>query len=175
MIQTHPQGLPAHIDEDSRVLILGTLPGAKSLQSGRYYADPTNRFWSLLFAACGEAFENTDEAKDALLRKYHIALWDVLASTVREGSSDRALQDEIPNDLPRLLKAHPNIRLLIFHSGDALRYVKRFFKNTSVPYICVSSPSGQNRKCTEEKVHEWRAALSAALPELQSAEKLQRR
>ncbi len=100
------------------------------------------------------------------------ALWDILDSAVRETSSDKDLMDEKPNDLPHLLEDYPSIKLLLFHSNSAYKYFKRFFKNTAVPYICISSPSGQNRKGTEEKATEWRTALSCAIPKLQGKSRL---
>lgn len=170
--QERIKGLPALIDQTSVVLILGTLPGQMSLITGTYYADPSNKFWDILFMACGEKIEKTDAAKEWLLKKYHIALWDVLDSAVRESSSDKDLMDERPNDLPRYLEEYPNIKLLLFHSNGAYKYFKRFFKNTAIPYICVSSPSGQNRKGLEEKAMEWRAALSCVIPQLRDGSRL---
>ena len=70
------------------------------------------------------------------------------------------------------LEDYPSIKLLLFHSNSAYKYFKRFFKNTAVPYICISSPSGQNRKGTEEKATEWRTALSCAIPKLQGKSRL---
>lgn len=165
-------GLPAHIDPNSVVLILGTLPGRMSLALGKYYADPSNKFWDILFMACGEKVDKSDEAKENLLKKYHVALWDVLDSAIRDTSSDKDLMDEKPNDLPQCLTDYPNIKLLLFHSKDAYKYFKRFFKNTAIPYICISSPSGQNRKSIEEKSKEWKAALSCAIPQLQENRRL---
>lgn len=165
-------GLPARIGKSSVVLILGTLPGQSSLSLKKYYADPSNCFWNLLFLACGEKIEQSETAKETLLSKYHIAPWDILESAVRDTSSDRDLISERPNDLPLCLAEYTNIKLLIFHSKDAYKYFKRFFKNSAVPYICVSSPSSQNRKSTEEKVIEWRAALSCVIPQLQDVPKL---
>lgn len=166
------KGLPANIGPHSVVLILGTLPGRMSLTLGKYYADPSNKFWDILFMACGEAIDKSDSAKEILLKKYNIALWDILASAVRESSSDKDLMDERPNDLPQFLAEHPNIKLLLFHSKDTYKYFKHFFKNTTIPYICVSSPSGQNRKRAEEKAKEWKAALSCAIPQLQGEPRL---
>ena len=101
-LQERIQGLPPTIDKHSAVLILGTLPGQMSFTDGTYYADPSNKFWDILFIACGEEIDKSDQAKEALLKKYNIALWDILDSAVRETSSDRDLMDEGPNDLPRL-------------------------------------------------------------------------
>ena len=87
--QKRIHGLPAYIDQSSVVLILGTLPGRASLASCKYYADPSNKFWDMLFMACGEKMDKSDEAKELLLYKYHIALWDILDSAVRDTSSDK--------------------------------------------------------------------------------------
>ena len=144
-------GLPAKIEHDSVVLILGTLPGKRSLMTRTYYADPSNKFWDILFMACGEKIEKSDTARELLLKKYHIALWDILHSAVRDTSSDKDLLDEEPNDLPQYLAEYPQIKLLLFHSNDSYRYFKRFFKNTAVPYIVYPHQVGKTGKAHWKK------------------------
>lgn len=41
------------IDFQSRVLILGTLPGTLSLKRHEYYADPKNQFWDIIYSVYG--------------------------------------------------------------------------------------------------------------------------
>ena len=41
------------IDRRSRLLILGSLPGAVSLKKNEYYANRLNRFWEILFSVMG--------------------------------------------------------------------------------------------------------------------------
>ena len=36
------------INKDTRVLILGSLPGTKSIELGQYYGHPRNRIWKIL-------------------------------------------------------------------------------------------------------------------------------
>lgn len=120
------KGLSASVDQNSAVLILGTLPGRVSLTYGKYYADPSNKFWDILFIACGEKIDKTDQGKKQLLEKYHIALWDILYSAVRKTSNDKDISDETPNDLPLLLSQYPNIKLLVFHSNDAYKYFNAY-------------------------------------------------
>ena len=142
-------GLPAKIEHDSVVLILGTLPGKRSLMTGTYYADPSNKFWDILFMACGEKIEKSDTAKEILLKKYHIALWDILHSAVRDTSSDKDLLDEKPNDLPQFLAEYPQIKLLLFHSNDSYRYFKRFFKKYRCSlYLCILTKWAKQEKHT---------------------------
>ena len=40
--------LPPVFDENSKVLILGSLPSVKSRKVGFYYMHPQNRFWRVL-------------------------------------------------------------------------------------------------------------------------------
>ena len=184
--QTHERicGFKPVIRQNSVVLVLGTLPGQKSLKQMGYYSDPRNNFWRILFQACGESFDKSNEAKTALLEKYGIALWDVLESgirknsnndTPRETSDDKGIGAEIANDLPGLLVKYPNIKLILFHSNDAYKYFQKHFKNTTIPYIRVASPSGQNRKNIEEKALEWKAALSCVIPQIQTSHRLERK
>ena len=43
-------GLPPLISSHTRVLILGSFPGAASLASQQYYGHPQNQFWKILQA-----------------------------------------------------------------------------------------------------------------------------
>ena len=38
---------------DSRILVLGSLPGDRSLAAQRYYAHPQNQFWQLMSPVVG--------------------------------------------------------------------------------------------------------------------------
>lgn len=115
------KGLSASVDQNSAVLILGTLPGRMSLTYGKYYADPSNKFWDILFIACGEKIDKTDQGKKQLLEKYHIALWDILYSAVRKTSNDKDISDETPNNLPLFLSQYPNIKLATVYKGNIIK------------------------------------------------------
>ena len=40
-------------DNNSKILILGSLPSVKSREQGFYYGHPRNRFWKVLAAVTG--------------------------------------------------------------------------------------------------------------------------
>ena len=78
-------GLSPSIDKDCRALILGSMPGVKSLEEQQYYAHPQNRFWPMMADLLGEELPSAYEEKLAMLLRHHIALWDAIGSCARAG------------------------------------------------------------------------------------------
>ncbi len=85
-------GFPAIARADARILILGSLPGERSLHANQYYAHPRNAFWKIM-AEIANAQGSYSERCNALMDA-RIALWDVLASSVRPGSMDANIQSK---------------------------------------------------------------------------------
>ena len=73
---------------ESKVLILGTMPGIASLKLNQYYGHTRNNFWKLLFEIFNEPFSTDYEIRKKMLLKNNVALWDVIKVCVREGSLD---------------------------------------------------------------------------------------
>ena len=108
------------------LLLLGSLPGDASLAAGRYYAHPQNQFWRLLGAVLECDLESLAyEARLARLLDRRVGLWDVVGSASRQGSSDAAIRDLQPNDLPGLVAGLPELRALAFNGGTAFRHGSR--------------------------------------------------
>ena len=55
-------------DSKSNILILGTMPGERSLQLHQYYGNRQNQFWKLIFAIVGRPVPNDYAERIALLR-----------------------------------------------------------------------------------------------------------
>lgn len=152
-------GLDAIVDEDTRVLILGSLPGDESIRRQQYYAKPSNDFWKLISAAVGEdMIPLCYEDKVQKLRQYGIGLWDVLKSSKREGSSDSRIQDEEPNDFSDLMEQAPNLRLICFNGKKAGQY-EPLFKHMGIETRVLPSSSGANRRYSEKRLSEWKSIL----------------
>ena len=96
----HP--FPAIYAPDSRILILGSFPSVKSREQMFFYGHPQNRFWPLLSALLKEELPKTIPQKKAMLQKHGIALFDVVAACLIEGSSDASIRQAKRNDLGRL-------------------------------------------------------------------------
>jgi len=108
------------VDARTRVVILGSLPGERSLAARRYYAHPQNQFWQLTGAVVDrDLVALDDDARlDALLAA-RIGLWDVIATARRQGSSDAAIREHEARDLAAFAAGLPALRALAFNGGKA--------------------------------------------------------
>ena len=154
----HP--LEPIFDENSRVLVLGTMPSPKSREVCFYYGNPQNRFWRVLAAVCGEETPGTIPEKRAFLLEHGIARWDVIASCEITGSSDASIKNAVPNDLRRILK-QADIRQIFTNGQTAHRlYQKYLAGETRLPEIALPSTSPANAAWSLERLTEaWRAIL----------------
>ena len=107
------------VDEHSRILILGSMPGIKSLEQQEYYAHPQNRFWRLLALLLQENVPQDYSAKQALLHKHHLALWDTLGYCERDGSLDSNIKNEAPNAVVELAGELPHLQAVVCNGGKA--------------------------------------------------------
>jgi hypoxanthine-DNA glycosylase len=113
------EGFPPIAGSDARILILGSLPGQRSIAQQQYYAHPQNVFWRIMEELFGINGGYVDRCEQ--LVKNRIALWDVLQSSLRPGSMDAniRLDSARANDFETFLSAHPEIRLIAFNGRKA--------------------------------------------------------
>ena len=139
-------------DENSRVLLLGSMPSPKSGETGFYYGNPHNRFWTVLSAVFGDDAGKTKEKKIAFLLRHHVALWDVLHSCEIAGASDASIRSAEVNDFSAIFAAAP-IRVVFFTGAAAHRY---FTKNVQcgLPAIRLPSTSPANAVWSLERLIE---------------------
>ena len=114
-------GLGCVSSADARLLILGTIPGAESLRQQAYYSNRRNQFWRVLFAVLDETDPLEYERRLAVVKRHHIALWDVLEACDRVGSLDSTIAagTEVVNDIPRFLRIHSSIRGVALNGAKA--------------------------------------------------------
>lgn len=156
------ESFPPLIDAKTKILVLGTMPGDKSIRTGEYYANPTNQFWKLIFHVfnSGIAVYNYEE-KTKLLLNHHVGLWDVLSKAHRAGSLDSNIIDEEFNDFQQLFKTYPNIKMLIFNGQKPAEYFKinNILHKDKEYYVLPSTSSANTTKTFDMKLKEWKAAL----------------
>jgi len=152
------------INNDSTILILGSMPGVKSLEEQQYYAHPQNRFWKLMGMFCNTPTlqEMYYQDKLKILLKNRFALWDVIASCRREGSLDTDIKNEIPNKILELLIQYPNIKGIILNGNKAYSSFKKQFPQLLKQYKCYKLPStspANARYKLENLYEEWKSAV----------------
>jgi len=113
------------VDKNTRILVLGSLPGEESLRQGQYYANPRNSFWKIIFRIFGQSIPDSYHEKLSFLKSKGIGLWDVILTAERDGSLDSKIRNEIPNEFSTLLKQYIDIRVLIFNGRKAEKAFKR--------------------------------------------------
>lgn len=155
---------PPVVDAGTRLLLLGSLPGERSLAERRYYAHPQNQFWRLMAAVIGrpDLPALPYEARlDALLAT-GVGLWDVVASAHRTGSTDAAIRDAQGNDLAALAATLPQLRAVAFNGGTAWRAGQRQLAASGLTLVALPSSSPLHTIGLPAKLAEW-AKLSAFL------------
>ena len=148
------------IDNNSKILILGSMPGIKSLEEQQYYAHPQNRFWKVMASICNEPklHEYSYELKLKTLLKNNIALWDTIKTCKRDGSLDSDIQNETPNDIRKLLKKHPNIKTIYLNGNKSYSAFKKYFSDLQDKYNCQRMPStspANARYGLDKLIEEW--------------------
>ncbi|MBQ0139183.1 MAG: DNA-deoxyinosine glycosylase [Kurthia sp.] len=157
--------LEAVANKNTRILIVGSMPGVISLQKQQYYGNTRNHFWRIMAEIVQQAIPEKYEERLTLLQQHQIGLWDVIKSCERQGSLDSAIKKETPNDFPRFFKAFPEIQLVLFNGGKAQQVFNRYFKQSDWPHIhFVKMPStspvpGRNVKSFEEKLADWQTTF----------------
>ena len=155
---------PPVVGPETRVLILGSLPGEVSLAQRQYYGHPRNQFWRLV----GEVIGAADLAAVAylarleILRASGVGLWDVIASAVRPGSLDGAIRDHEANPLTELIGDLPALRVVAFNGGTAAMLGRRALgsmfpgMDLAARLIDLPSSSPAYTLAYAEKARRWR-------------------
>lgn len=112
---------PPIVAENAQVLILGSMPGVKSLEAAEYYAHPRNAFWPIMAMIFDAGNFKNYQDKTAFLLANRIALWDVLQHCTRPGSLDNAIKNDtiVINDFANFLTMHQKISHVFFNGGKA--------------------------------------------------------
>jgi len=162
---SHDECFPPIAAPDAATLILGSLPGRKSLQMQQYYAHPQNAFWKLVAAIfdTGSSLPYTRRVK--ILTANQIALWDVLAAAERPGSLDSSIVSASAqaNDFATFFRAHPHIRRVLFNGRKSEELYYRFVMPglsadfADIRYVSMPSTSPAHAGMTfAEKLERWR-------------------
>ena len=148
---------------DARVLVLGSVPSQRSIADHQYYAHPQNAFWRIMGELVGATGDYSQRC--AALVEHRIALWDVLAASVRPGSMDADIDLESAqvNDFELFFRSHPGVGRLCFNGRKAAEMFARFVRLDAVPEETVVLPSTSPAFAAmtfDNKLARWREGLA---------------
>jgi hypoxanthine-DNA glycosylase len=151
---------------DSRILILGSLPGDESLRLQQYYANPRNQFWAILASIHNENIDANYDRRLSFLQDHGISLWDVVQRADRVGSLDAGIKNATPNDFAQLFARTPALRTIVFNGGTAARIFERDVSRRIdpeqlqarqlIPLPSTSPIPGRNVLTLGQKIEKWK-------------------
>ena len=153
-------GLAPLVSGGTRLLILGSFPGAASLAAQQYYGHPQNHFWKILKAIWPPGPQGTGpgayQARSEWLLSKGLGLWDVYAACEREGSLDSAIRNAEVNDLAGLRRLCPALEAVAHNGGESYKHSKHTTA-LGLPVYKLPSTSPANASWSfERKLAAWR-------------------
>ena len=150
---------PPVVDARTRLLVLGSLPGEKSLEIQQYYGNRQNKFWELLGAVIGVDLRSMHyDARLATLLEHGVGLWDVIAEAERAGSLDAAISNPSHNALAELVGTLPTLRAIGFNGATAARLGRKQLQAGAADLALIDLPSSSPAHTIgfEPKLQVWR-------------------
>jgi hypoxanthine-DNA glycosylase len=154
--------LPPVVGRGTRVLVLGSFPGAASLAAAEYYAHPRNHFWPILSAIWHVDLRALPyRARLAEVKRRGLGLWDIYAACRREGSLDTSIEEAELNDFESLARRAPQLRAVAHNGGESARMMARL-QGLGYDVLRLPSTSPANASWSfERKLEAWRAVFVA--------------
>ncbi len=152
---------PPFVNSQTKILILGTMPGIASLEKQEYYAHKRNHFWKIMYTLLDNLpISEIFEEKIQLLQANNIGLWDVLENCERKGSLDIHIKNQKENDFETLFKEFPGISKIVFNGKESHKYfLKKFGQIKGITYYLMPSTSPANTMSFDNKLKIWSAGF----------------
>ena len=152
--------MPPFGSEQPKILILGTLPSEISLLKGEYYANPRNRFWTIMSSLLKAPQCSSYTDKEKMLMRHGIMLWDVMKEAERDGSMDVNIKNGITNNILGLLEKHPTIKVIGFNGDKSQKFFQKHIGKENVPphirLVSLRSTSPANAQFSlEQMIANW--------------------
>ena len=152
---------PPIISNGSKILILGSVPGIKSLEMQEYYAHPQNKFWRILFELFNEDYTTDYAEKIKLLKNKKIAVWDVIDSCERKGSLDTEIKNENHHNIMQLLDDFPSIKVIFCNGQKSFKTLRKILPDElKIPVFVLPSTSPAYTIPYQQKLKDWSALKS---------------
>ena len=159
---------PPIVGNQPNILILGSMPGRRSLSEQQYYAHPQNAFWWIMSQVYEIPESISYVERTTRLNEAGVAVWDVLHDCERPGSldSDIVRQSEQANDFAEFFRRYPSINRVAFNGQAAEKIFKRHCKaviadHQEIIWTVLPSTSPAHASMNrEQKLAIWRGVLT---------------
>ena len=156
-------GLMPVIDGDTRILVLGSFPGAASLAAAQYYAHPRNQLWPILSTLTGDDLVSLPYAQRLpRLLAHGFGLWDVLQACERKGSLDSSIRHPAANDFARLRALCPRLETIGFNGQAAGKFAPQFAAEGYRALVLPSTSPAYAAMSFALKMAAWRQLIAIA-------------
>jgi len=151
------RSFPPVVNEAVRLLVLGSLPGDRSLAATRYYAHPRNQFWRLMGAVIEADLAALDYSRRLeMLLRARVGLWDSVGSAIRQGSLDGNIRGHEPNPLAELVERLPELGAIGFNGASSARIgMKALGEQSRFELLLLPSSSPAYTLPFEQKREAW--------------------
>ena len=153
-------GLPPLVNSRTRLLILGSFPGAASLAAQQYYGHPQNQFWRILQAIYPSSpivtGVNSYKIRSEWLLGENVGLWDVYAACEREGSLDSRIRQPVVNDFAGLQRLCPALEAVAHNGAESFKQARHLQLHGLPAYLLPSSSPAHAAWSFERKLAAWR-------------------
>lgn len=142
-------GLEPVINEETKVLILGTFPAKESIEADFYYQNQIKRFWGQALNYFSSFEQLSNDEREKLLLEKGIGLWDIFECVERgNNNQDSSITKAKFNDIENILDKYPSIKYIIFNGKNAFNWLNEYqsdlFKRDNLEYKALQSSSGGN-------------------------------
>jgi hypoxanthine-DNA glycosylase len=165
---SHASSFPPVISAGARVLVLGSMPGQRSLDRQQYYAHPRNAFWPIMAELLGFSSDQPYPDRLQALQSHQVALWDVLSDCYRPGSLDSAIVESSveANDFGALFRRYPTLEAVFFNGAKAEQSFRKHVLPTlgdaagAIRFQRLPSTSPAHASLSAaQKLEQWRRLL----------------
>lgn len=132
------KGFDPIISKEPKVMILGSMPSAVSLEKQEYYGYAHNRFWKIMSDVFEMPISTYEEKKQIIL----------------------LIHNEKVNPIQELLEIYPSIQFVICNGRKSYDLYQKHFSHLSLSCVYLPSTSNANRSIKEDVLFEkWREVL----------------
>jgi len=140
------------------------MPSVQSLEKQQYYGNKRNQFWEIIYSLFNKDVEEDYDNRKIFLLSHHIAIWDVLKSCDRVGSSDSKIINPVSNYFENFFNQYLDIKAVFFNGSKAEKLFRKLVMGKmnlkeGLLFCRLPSTSTANAIQFKDKLDQWKVIL----------------